>query len=287
MVSLWFLGLKVPKRLGSFSTVSSRTISILGNLKPSKGSTHNSVRLGRGPSSGRGKTSGRGQKGQKARGHVKSWFEGGQTPIYKLFPKIGFTNVHSEKLNILSLNRLVWFHRKGRLQLKPDEVLTMKKMKDFGLVTGSIKHGVKILANGKSGFKLPIKIEATSASQEAIKAIESAGGEFTARYFDRLGLRAHLAPTWFLRKRGRLPLPARPIKRKHIEFYSNMEKRGYLVKEQHPLLKQIQDARIKGVNSSVKKTKKKSTLELQLENLDSSLASANAPLINQSSIKKL
>ncbi|AET39016.1 mitochondrial 54S ribosomal protein uL15m Ecym_3540 [Eremothecium cymbalariae DBVPG len=252
------------------SVGSIRSISILGSLQPSEGSTHNYKRLGRGPSSGKGKTSGRGQKGQKARGKVKPWFEGGQTPIVKLFPKIGFTNVNSLRLSTLNLERIMWFHRNGRLHLGPDEVLTMKVMKDVGLVTGSIKDGVKILGGGKREYNLPIKIEASMASKDAIEAIEAAGGEFTARYFNKLGLRAHLSPHWFLQKRGRLPLPARPTKRKTVEYYSNIEKRGYLVKENHPYLTQILAARKAGLTNVSRKSVKKSGLERQLEALEES-----------------
>lgn len=48
--------------------------------------------VGRGEGSGKGKTSGRGTKGQQARksGHVRPGFEGGQTPVYRRFPKFGF-----------------------------------------------------------------------------------------------------------------------------------------------------------------------------------------------------
>lgn len=244
-----------------------RPLSILGSLKPSEGSTHGYKRLGRGPSSGKGKTSGRGQKGQKARGHVKSWFEGGQTPIFKLFPKIGFTNVTSLELKELNLDRITWFHQKGRLHLAEGETLTMQKMKKLGLITGPIKDGVKILGNGKYSFNLPIKIEATRASQGAIEAIENAGGEFTARYFNNLGLRAHLSPNWFLEKYGRVPLQARPTKRKDIDYYSNAEKRGYMIKENDSYYQTLKAAREQGGKNLVKRKVKKSQLELQLEQL--------------------
>ncbi|AQZ09355.1 MRPL10 (YNL284C) [Zygosaccharomyces parabailii] len=253
-----------------------RCISILGNLKPSEGSTKGFKRLGRGPSSSKGKTSGRGQKGQKARGKVKSWFEGGQTPIYKLFPKIGFTNVNSRPLNELNLARVQWFHDLGRLNLEPGEVLDMKKMKDLGLLTGPIKHGIKILGNGKARFNVPIKIEASKATPDAIAAIEAAGGEFTARYFSRLGLRAHLVPHWFLEKRGRIPLQARPIKRKDIQYYSDDSRRGYLVKEQNEYWQLIRDARQGGAGQLTRKRTKKSALEVQLEKLPQNLDSNKA-----------
>ncbi len=64
----------------------------LNNLSPAPGSTKNVKRVGRGQGSGMGKTSTRGQKGQKSRSgySAKRHFEGGQMPIQKRMPKIGF-----------------------------------------------------------------------------------------------------------------------------------------------------------------------------------------------------
>jgi len=64
------------------------------NLKPSAGSTSNRKRVGRGQGSGTGKTAARGQKGQKSRSGYKRKrnFEGGQQPLAKRLPKIGFTS---------------------------------------------------------------------------------------------------------------------------------------------------------------------------------------------------
>ncbi|CCD22757.1 mitochondrial 54S ribosomal protein uL15m NDAI_0A06020 [Naumovozyma dairenensis CBS 421] len=272
---LKLLGFPKP-RMMEFQLSFPRQLSILGELKPSAGSTKSFKRLGRGPSSGLGKTSGRGQKGQKARGKVKSWFEGGQTPIYKLFPKIGFTNVHSQSLNELNLERIQWFHDMGRLKLMEGEVLTMKKMRDLGLVTGTIKDGVKIL--GRGNYKLPIKIEATKASDEAVKIIESQGGSFVAKYFNKLGLRAHLSPQWFLEKRGRIPLQARPTKRKDIEYYSNKDKRGYLVMENHDFLNKLREVREGGTNMISRKQAKKSALEIQLQKLSKENNATSSPI---------
>lgn len=66
----------------------------LENLSPAEGSTKNRKRLGRGAASGTGKTSGKGHKGQKARGgyNEKRNFEGGQQPLARRLPKIGFTS---------------------------------------------------------------------------------------------------------------------------------------------------------------------------------------------------
>ena len=67
-------------------------MSILQDLSPANGSTKNRKRVGRGQASGMGKTSTRGNKGQKSRSgySIKRGFEGGQMPIQKRMPKIGF-----------------------------------------------------------------------------------------------------------------------------------------------------------------------------------------------------
>ena len=67
---------------------------VLENLQPAPGSTKNTKRIGRGQGSGTGKTAGKGNKGQKARSgyKMKRGFEGGQQPLYKRLPKIGFTS---------------------------------------------------------------------------------------------------------------------------------------------------------------------------------------------------
>ena len=64
------------------------------NLTPAAGSTHSRKRVGRGQGSGMGKTATRGQKGQKSRTGYKRKrnFEGGQQPLAKRLPKIGFTS---------------------------------------------------------------------------------------------------------------------------------------------------------------------------------------------------
>ncbi|CCH59067.1 hypothetical protein TBLA_0B02250 [Henningerozyma blattae CBS 6284] len=260
----------------SNSNAIKRNYSILGNLKPSSGSTSTYKRVGRGPSSGKGKTSGRGQKGQKARGKVKPWFEGGQTPIYKLFPKVGFKNNNKKELKTVNLSKIKEFYKAGRLgDLQnaaaegKDNVLDIAKMKKYRLVTGPIKDGVKILARGGTSFNIPLKIEASKATASAISSIEAAGGEFTSRYFSKLGLKAHVTPNKFLEKYDRVPLQARPTRRKDIEYYSDPERRGYLIKEDHPLLKQIQEAQLNANASrnNLRREKKKGALDIQLSNL--------------------
>jgi len=76
----------------------------LNNLKPAQGATHKTKRVGRGAGSGYGKTSSRGQKGQKSRtGYSqKRGFEGGQQPLQRRLPKIGFKSrvVKPQAINV-------------------------------------------------------------------------------------------------------------------------------------------------------------------------------------------
>jgi large subunit ribosomal protein L15 len=79
----------------------------LENLKPACGSTHKTKRVGRGPASGYGKTSTRGQKGQKSRTGYKEkrGFEGGQQPIQRRLPKVGF-NSRVEKPQAINVDKI-------------------------------------------------------------------------------------------------------------------------------------------------------------------------------------
>src|ERR1700679_3315236 len=78
-------------------------------LRPFRGSTHNSKALGRGRGSGKGGTSTKGGKGQKARkgAPIRRGFEGGQTPMHRRMPKVGFSNVDFEtRYDIVNLGQL-------------------------------------------------------------------------------------------------------------------------------------------------------------------------------------
>jgi len=79
----------------------------LENLTPAEGSTHSRKRVGRGQASGWGKTSARGQKGQKSRSGYKRKrnFEGGQQPLAKRMPKIGFYS-HNVKPYVINVERI-------------------------------------------------------------------------------------------------------------------------------------------------------------------------------------
>ena len=80
----------------------------LNEMKYNKGARHTKKILGRGQGSGLGKTSGKGHKGQNARsgGGVAIGFEGGQTPIYKILPKRGFTNINRLEYAVVNLSDL-------------------------------------------------------------------------------------------------------------------------------------------------------------------------------------
>lgn len=238
-----------------------RNVSVMARLTPPMDSKNRVKRVGRGPGSGLGKTSGRGQKGQKARGSVPNWFEGGQTPIWKLFPKRGFYRHQQLNLNEIQLSRIQQFSDSGRLQLEEGEVLTMKKMKDLGIITGSMKDGVAILGDGTSKYNLNIKIEATKISKSAVKTIEECKGEAISAYYSRgLGFRAHHSPTWFLENKGYIPLRANPIARRDIQFYSDAERNGYLTDSEY-----VKKISVGGQRSKV--VVKKSQLDLEVDTI--------------------
>ncbi len=144
----------------------------LSNLKPAKGATHKSKRIGRGQGSGKGGTSTRGHKGAKSRsGYSKKvGFEGGQMPLQRRVPKFGFKNpnrVEYKGINILILQQLV--------EKKDIKVFTFETFVENGLV--SKNELVKILGNGKLTAKIDVTAHAFSAS--AKKAIEDLKGTTT------------------------------------------------------------------------------------------------------------
>lgn len=252
---------------GSSLLTSFRNISYLGKLEPFEGAVTQYKRLGRGPASGKGKTSGRGQKGQKARGKVPKWYEGGQTPFYKRFPIIGFKRPHRKIYHDINLERIQDFWNTGRIPLNPGETLTIKVMKDCGIISGTLKDGAKILANGKEDYNVPLSIEASKASLSAIRAIENLDQKFTAVYHSELGLKAHVDPDYFYLRKGYLPLQARPTHRRDIGYYSNPDKRGYLLENKSILLDHM------GQESSSRRNVRKSELANQLESASNKTSS--------------
>jgi len=140
-------------------------MSLLSQLHPQKGSTHNSKRLGRGRGSGKGGTAGKGHKGQKARksGNIRRGFEGGQTPVHRRFPKIGFKNtMFTTRYQVVNLSDLE----------KLSGEVTPLVLKEAGLVKKGL---IKILARGE--LKKALTVKAHKFSETAKAAIEKAGGK--------------------------------------------------------------------------------------------------------------
>ena len=139
----------------------------LSQLKAPRGANKSPKRLGRGPGSGLGKTSGRGHKGQKSRKSpdLGTGFEGGQMPLQRRLPKIGFTNIFRTHLASVNVGDLVVF--------EPGTRVTESALRAFGLVKGRW-DGVKILGDGE--LDRPLTIVADKFSQSAQDKITAAGG---------------------------------------------------------------------------------------------------------------
>ena len=141
----------------------------LHELSPVPGSNPKAYRKGRGNGSGNGKTAGRGQKGQWARsgGGVRVGFEGGQMPLARRLPKVGFNNIFATQYAIVNVADLEAAFEAGA-------VVDTEALKAKGLVKKTL-DGVKVLGNGELTKALTVKAAAYSAS--AKEKIEKAGGK--------------------------------------------------------------------------------------------------------------
>jgi large subunit ribosomal protein L15 len=139
----------------------------LNTIKPAEGSTTARRRVGRGIGSGLGKTAGRGHKGQKARsgGFHKSGFEGGQMPLQRRLPKVGF---HSK------VNRDTRELRLYQLEAAGLDVVDLVSLKSAGIVPEATRQ-VKIINTGS--LARPVTVRGLKVSAGATKAIEAAGGK--------------------------------------------------------------------------------------------------------------
>ena len=138
----------------------------LNELRPPKGAIKKKKRLGRGESSGLGKTSGRGNKGQKARagGFHKRGFEGGQMPLQRRLPKVGFFPFNRVEYVVVNVGALADFPANADVDAK--------LLREKGLVK---KKGlIKVLGDGE--IKVPLKVKAARFSSQAKSKIEQAGG---------------------------------------------------------------------------------------------------------------
>ncbi|KAG6813112.1 hypothetical protein H0H92_013966 [Tricholoma furcatifolium] len=194
----------------------------LANLRPAPGSQHKQKRVGRGQGSGYGRTAGRGSNGQKSRSGagIKPGFEGGQTPITKLFPKRGFINKNAKTWAPVNLDKIQYWIDQGRLTSSPEQPITARELLLSGCVH-DVHDGIKILGDGAEHFKTPIYIKPSRASKSAIKAIESNGGKVVCQYYNPLALRDCV--------KGRTDrVAAAPTRREDIVWYSKHQNRGYI-----------------------------------------------------------
>ena len=139
----------------------------LNTIKPAKGARRERTRVGRGIGSGLGKTAGRGHKGQYARtgkGKVKAGFEGGQMPMQRRLPKVGFRSKLKKDIAEVRTYQLE--------QLKGTDV-DFAALSAAGLVPSLAKRA-KIVVRGDVKRAYVIKGVALSAGAKA--AIEAAGG---------------------------------------------------------------------------------------------------------------
>lgn len=138
----------------------------IGSIRPAAGSSRPTKRRGKGGATGLGGTSGRGHKGHKARtgGKIPAWFEGGQMPIQRRLPKVGFKNPGRKEYQVVQV---------GRLAAAPADTLVDRTwLRERKLVRGT--KPVKLLAGGELKVALTVRVDA--ASEAARRLVESAGG---------------------------------------------------------------------------------------------------------------
>ncbi len=144
----------------------------LNELSPKEGSTKKRMRVGRGIGSGKGKTSGRGVKGQKARSGVAvKGFEGGQMPLYRRLPKVGFKNAFGKDYITVTLAKIQTAIDEKKIDAKGtiDEDMLVKAK-----VVRRKRDGIRLLGTGELKSKVNLKISGVTAS--AKEAVEKAGG---------------------------------------------------------------------------------------------------------------
>ena len=139
----------------------------LNDIKPGAGSRKAGKRLGRGHSSGQGKTSGRGIKGQHARsgGYHKVGFEGGQMPLQRRVPKVGFASRQAR------FSAEVRLHELAKVDGDVADALTLKRA---GVVPQQARK-IKVIASGE--LPRAVTVKGLQVTPGARSAIEAAGGK--------------------------------------------------------------------------------------------------------------
>lgn len=139
----------------------------LHELQPAPGSVKQPKRLGRGTGSGMGKTSTKGHKGQKARsGTKKNGFEGGQMPLARRLPKVGFTNIWGKVYTTVNISALERF--------EDGTTVNAELLEQEGIIYKVEKDGLKVLGGGQLTKKL--HVQAAKFTKTADEAIKAAGG---------------------------------------------------------------------------------------------------------------
>ena len=142
----------------------------LNTLSPAKGSISKSKRVGRGIGSGWGKTCARGHKGQKSRsgGFHKVGFEGGQMPLQRRLPKVGFSS---------RIGRFTTEIRLDELNKLEEQVINLDVLKDANLITKNTLQ-VKVILSGTIDKAVTLKgLKVTKGAREAIQEV---GGKIEA-----------------------------------------------------------------------------------------------------------
>jgi large subunit ribosomal protein L15 len=142
----------------------------LNDMKPAHGARKTRLRVGRGASAGQGKTCGRGVKGQRARkgGYHKVGFEGGQMPIQRRMPKVGFRS------KIQALHAEVRLDELAKVEGAVINLDTLKKAN----VIPTFAAQAKVVLSGE--IKKVVNLSGIGATKGAREAIEKAGGTVEA-----------------------------------------------------------------------------------------------------------
>jgi large subunit ribosomal protein L15 len=142
----------------------------LNTLKPAPGSRRARLRVGRGASAGQGKTCGRGTKGQRARkgGYHKVGFEGGQMPLQRRMPKVGFRS------DIKGSRAEVRLHELAKVDAA---VVDLEALVKAGVVPEGTERAKVVLAGE---IKKAVTLKGVAATKGARAAIEAAGGKIEA-----------------------------------------------------------------------------------------------------------
>ncbi len=138
------------------------------DLRPNEGAKKDRKRVGRGDGSGHGKTATRGEKGQKARagGAKRPGFEGGQMPLVRRMPKVGFKNIFRKEYAQVNLRDLA--------RIADKETVGPETLFDEGIVK-KLGAGIKVLGHGE--LTRAMTVQAHKFSKSAIQKIEAAGGK--------------------------------------------------------------------------------------------------------------